>query len=116
MTNNLMENHVLKIETEVESHPAWHGCLAGLEAEDALKGQAPFTYLIRSGEKGSNYYISFVLADSTIKHQPFWVRNSAQGWYYRNFCGRGPLDIPFSDVIHSIMHCGADECRPLKTT
>lgn len=110
-----MLEHILSIEEEVESHPAWHGCLAGLEAEDLLKGQLPFVYLLRTGEKPSHYYISYVLPDLTIKHQPLWVKDTPQGWYYRNFTAAGPfMNTPFEKVIHAILHCQSQQCRPLK--
>lgn len=112
----LVEN-TFSIEAEVESHPAWHGCLAGLEAEDLLKGHSPFVFLLRAGEKQSHYYVSFVLPDLTIKHQPVWVYDTPQGWCYRNLILDGPfMHTRFEDVIHAIMHCRSDEYHPLRRT
>jgi hypothetical protein len=99
----------------IQIHPAWQGKIAGLEAEDRLKGQAPFVYLLREGEYPSHYYVSFVLPDHTIKHQPFLIRITPQGWYCRNGSGIGPcLNKTIEDVIDKIMHCRPDECTPLQ--
>lgn len=101
-------------EPQVEQHPAWHGMIAGLEAEDRLRGHKPSVYLLRKGEIPNHYYVSFVLPDGTFKHQPFMVRSTPDGWYCRNASGTGPfLNLTIHDVVHIIMHCQKEDVHPL---
>ena len=105
--------YVNEVEQQLHLHPAWQGSLAGLYAEDKLKGQAPFTYLLRSGEIDSHYYVSFVLPDGSIKHQPFLIKVTSGGWFCRNGYVVGPfLNMPFQEILHLIMHCEKSDCIP----
>lgn len=102
------------LEPEVEFHSAWHGNIPGLHAEDKLKGKKPFTYILRKGEVSLNYYVSFILPDLTIKHQPFVITLTSNGWYSRNGSGSGPfINQSIEEVIHLIMHCNTEDCIPL---
>lgn len=99
----------------IKSHPAWHGFISEQEAERCLKHQPSFTYLLRQGEH--QYFISFVKEDGAIKHQFFVLEHSRQGWYYRNGGTGGPQEIVsenLEELIPMMMHCRADQCRPLK--
>lgn len=104
---------------DIVLHPSWHGEIRGLDAEKLLRGsQTPYLYLIRTGEKGTqneiNFYISFVLPDLSVRHQPVVITIAPEGWYYENGMPGGPyLDATIDDVLHLIMHCNKEQCIPL---
>lgn len=101
-------------EPRIQLHPAWHGRISGLDAQDRLIGHAPYIYLLREGEYHFQYYVSFVRPDLTIQHQPFMIKITSHGWYCRNLTGTGPfVNQTIQEVIHLIMHCKQEECSPL---
>lgn len=117
MTTNLKEKEIDQNDPHIHSHVAWCGHITGLDAEEKLKGERLFVYLLREGESPSNYYVSFVDLDGRIKHQPFLIRLSPHGWYCRNGNGSGPfLNQTIEEVVHLIMHCKQEECAPLKSS
>ncbi len=102
------------IEESIQNHMAWCTNVTGLESEDLLKGHPTFTYILRVGEKPSNYYVSFLQPDGLVKHQPFVIRYLDGAWYYRNYKTAGPFENQtIDDIVHMIMHCDRSECRPL---
>ncbi len=102
------------VESEILTHCAWEGAISGLEAEALLKGQSPFTYVLRAGETYLNYYVSFVGADNTLRHQPFKIMIRQNGWLCMNGAVNGPfLNMPFFEILHLVMHCEKGECKPL---
>ena len=99
-------NHLSSIEQNIVDHPAWHGRMSGLPAEKLLRGEKPYLYILRAGENEMDYYVTFVLPDLSIKHQPYVITLSPEGWYYENFNGGGPFtNASIDDVLHLIMHC-----------
>ena len=96
------------IVREIEEHPAWHGRVSGLEAEKMMRGRKiPYLYILRAGEYETDYYVTFLLPDLSIKHQPFIITDTAEGWYFENTGGGGPFTTAsIDDVLHLIMHCG----------
>ena len=101
-------NHLSSIEQEINNHPAWHGRMSGLSAEKLLRGRkTPYLYIIRAGENEMDYYVTFVLPDLSIRHQPFVITVTPQGWYFENAAATGPFNLAASidDVLHLIMHC-----------
>lgn len=114
MSSNInTQNVVYPIQAEIESHPAWHGHITGLHAEDLLKDLPPYTFLIRAGETPVNYYISYVEKDGMRQHRAFVVTFDAHSWGYRNAVKTGPNTQPFTDFIHKIIHCEQEECKPM---
>jgi hypothetical protein len=111
-------NH-MTIHEEIENHPAWIDNISGLEADKMLRGlDLPYTYVLRAGETQSesvrDYYVTYVMSDSTIRHTPFKVTVTNEGWCYLNGNGGGPYtDASIGDVIHLIMHCESHECTPM---
>jgi hypothetical protein len=107
------------IHEEIRSNLAWHGNVSGLSAEKKLRGRkTPYLYLLRAGELDlgdqKDYYVSYILKDGTIKHQPFTITEAPEGWYYENAGGGGPyLNASILDVLHLIMHCEKGEIVPL---
>ncbi|MBA3958011.1 MAG: hypothetical protein H0X51_06430 [Parachlamydiaceae bacterium] len=107
------------INQEIRQHDAWYGNITGLQAEKLLSDcDAPYTYVLRAGEFAnedtSDYYVSFVQPDFTIKHQPFIIMTSEEGWSFANGCGGGPYEnASIDDVLYMIMHCKKDELQPL---
>ena len=103
----------------ITCHPAWHGNISGLAAEKMLRGQkTPYLFIIRKGENNAsetedNYYVSFVLPDLTIHHQPVVITQTTSGWCYENGKPGGPYNyLSFDPVVHQIMHCEQDQCVP----
>lgn len=105
---------------DMKRHAAWWGDLPGLNAEKVLRAKrTPYLFLIRQGERSArqdqfNFYVTFVQADLTIKHQPVVITLAEEGWYYENGGGGGPyVDASIDDVLHLVMHCQEDQCVPL---
>lgn len=114
MTVVFQNSENIDIQEKLESHPGWHGHLAGLAAEKSLRGRAPYTYLLRTGEFPLNYYVSFVLPDLSIRHQPIVITVYENTWYCENAATIGPyFDESIGEMIHLVMHCKQDECTPL---
>lgn len=99
---------------EIETHTAWHGHISGLDAEKLLRGKStPFLFILRSGEHKGDYYVTFTTSDLTIKHQPFVISITNEGWHFQNAGNCGPLTTAcFDDVLHLIMHCRKSEPTP----
>lgn len=112
--NNLLELDDVKsfIELDIQLHPSWLGKISGLKADKLLRNKkTPFLYVLREGEFRNEYYVTFVDKDLTVRHTPFVIRNTAEGWCYNNGSARGPFaDASIDDVIHWIMHCEKEEC------
>ncbi|MEI6242135.1 MAG: hypothetical protein WCP39_01875 [Chlamydiota bacterium] len=102
----------VSIFEEIETHPSWHGLMSGLHAEKILRDRKiPYLYLLRAGELKNDYYVTFILPDFSIKHQPFIITDSFEGWYYENAGGGGPyIEESIEDVLHLIMHCQKKDC------
>ncbi|MGA8164002.1 MAG: hypothetical protein WB791_03135, partial [Waddliaceae bacterium] len=78
----------------------------------------PYIYLLRGGEyqQGSetDYYVTYVLPDFSIKHTPFVITVTPEGWYFEQGGGGGPyMHTSIDDVIHLILHCEKEECTPM---
>ena len=100
---------------DIEAHPAWRGRLSGLEADKLMRGgKIPYRYILRAGEYEGDYYVTYLLPDLSIKHQPFVINLTNDGWCFENTT---PFAGPFTeavidDVIHLIMHCRKYACTP----
>jgi hypothetical protein len=107
------------ITQDILLHPAWHGEMRGLFAEKRLRGKkTPYLYLLRAGETTSenetDYYVTFVHADLSVRHQAFVITIKPEGWYWENSGSSGPYQREsIEDVLHLIMHCRKGECVPL---
>lgn len=102
----------LLINEEIRSHQAWRGKLSGLIAEKNLRSlSVPFLYILREGEFSTetttDYYVSFMLPDGSIRHQPFVITLTLEGWHYENSGVGGPYSnhTSIDDVLHLMMHC-----------
>lgn len=102
------------VTEEIETHQAWHGHMSGLVAEKLLRGKnTPYLYLLRSGEHEGDYYVTYLLPDLTVKHQPFIITSTSEGWHCQNGGNFGSLTTAsFDDILHLIMHCGKLEPKP----
>lgn len=116
MSAILKEQMLSSIFEEIAMHPTWQGHVSGLNAEKMLRGlTTPYLYLLRSGEHAGDYYVTFVASDLSIKHQPFIITLSPEGWHYANGGGGGPyIEASINDVLHEIMHCSKEECVPFR--
>jgi hypothetical protein len=107
------------ITQDILLHPAWHGEMRGLDAEKRLRGKkTPYLYLLRAGETTSenvtDYYVTFISRDLSVRHQAFIITTTGEGWYFENGGNGGPYQSgSIEDVLHLIMHCGKGECVPL---
>ena len=64
----------------IHNHSSWLGYISGLKAEKMLRGKNHFEYVLRGGESENDYYVTFVMADFSIKHQPFSISFISEGW------------------------------------
>lgn len=109
----LLEQPITILST-IRLHPAWLGHVSGLKAEKMLRGRnLPYLYVLRDGEFPGEYYVTFLHADLTVRHQPFVITVDIQGWYYENAGGGGPYtDETIDHVLHLIMHCQKGQNTP----
>lgn len=113
----IIEELTNSIALDIQCHPAWIGHipgLTGLQAEKMLRGKkTPYLYVVRPGECDGSYYITFVHRDLTVRHQPFVITETVNGWCYENATAGGPYnEINIDLVLHLIMHCESDEAIP----
>lgn len=109
-----------QINEEIKSHPAWRDVVSGLDAEKMLRGKSPYTYILRAGhfekEHEVEYYATFVHSDGMVRHQPFVITTTAEGWSYENHTAAGPFNYgaySIGDVVHLIMHCPKEDAKIL---
>jgi hypothetical protein len=102
------------IYEQIESNSVYVGLIQGLKAEKMLRGQKPYTYIIRAGETENDYYVTYVDANSNVRHQPIEVTILNEGWQCENMFPYGPYteEVVFMDVLHKVMHCEKDEATP----
>ncbi|MBI3212096.1 MAG: hypothetical protein HYZ47_05420 [Simkania negevensis] len=109
-TNQTDSHYWIKTNQElIQKHPAWHEDIDAPQAEALLTGKAPFTYLLRKGDKERAYFITFVKEDYTVYHQSFTLEHDSKGWYYKNGIVTGPIET-VEELIPKIMHCDPKEC------
>lgn len=103
------------ISENITNHPAWVGHISGLKADKMMRGRnRSYLYILRAGEFDQEYYVTFVGSDFTVRHVPFVISSSFEGWSYENCAPGGPFqETTIDDVIHAIMHCEKGECSPL---
>jgi hypothetical protein len=103
------------VHEEIRSHIAWHEGMSGVSAEKILNGRkTPYLYLLREGEGYHDYYVSYVQEDMSIKHQPFTITETREGWYCENGGVVGPcVQTSILDILHLVMHCRKEEIMPL---
>ncbi len=107
------------IHEEIRSHKAWYGHISGLVAEKMLRGRkTPYLFMLRKGENETenqaDYYVSFILPDLSIKHQPFIITATLDGWEWENSGGGGcPPEASIEDVLYLMMHCEKGQPTPL---
>lgn len=104
-------NECYSVEKNIQLHAAWLGKISGLKAEKLLRGRKkPFLYILRAGEEEQDYYVTFVLPNFAIKHQPFTLCDTEEGWSFVNGGCGGPFqNAIIDDVLHLIMHCRKEE-------
>lgn len=100
---------------EIQLSPSWLGKVSGLVAEKMLRGlNRPYLYVLRAGETEMDYYITYVHADGSVRHQPFVVTLTEQGWCCENGGPCGPfVHETIDDVVHQMIYCKKEECTPL---
>lgn len=105
-----------RVEQDLRSNPAWQGYLSGLKAEKMLRGlKTPYLYVLREGEHEGDYYVTYILPNHQIFHQPFTVTQTDTGWYYENGAsGAITTDTRLDDILPLIMHCEKGQCCPLE--
>jgi hypothetical protein len=119
MSANAKKFAVHSIHRDIESHTAWYGKISGLVADKMLRDRkTPYLYILRAGERDlgqeTDYYVSFILPDLTIRHQPFVITVTPEGWYYENTGTGGPYaQESIEDVLHLMMHCNKEDISSL---
>lgn len=99
------------INEEITSHKAWYGNISGLAAEKMLRGRkTPYLFMLRKGENQNgnkvDYYVSFILPDLSIRHQPFVIEITSEGWDWENTSGGTcSPEASIEDVLYLMMHC-----------
>jgi len=107
------------VNEEIRSHKAWYGSISGLRAEKMLRGRkTPYLFLLREGENRTeneaDYYVSFILPDLTIRHQPFVITVTLDGWEWENSSTGGcPPEASIEEALYLMMHCERSQPIPL---
>ena len=97
------------IDAELRKH-SWMLEMSLLQAEVALRNQKPFTYLLRPGELGRKFAISFVQANGYVKHDYFTIIDPKIGMWRNGVSSHvGSL----YKVIRDMMDCEMHEGQPL---
>ena len=107
-------NDLPEVIQSILHHEAWYGDIEGLKADKLLRGKEHHTYLLRQGERstdgGWNYYATFVSPDGTVRHQPFVVTITPEGWCAENNGFGGPFQFGGIEcMLHRIMHCEKEQ-------
>ncbi|MBU6384036.1 MAG: hypothetical protein KGR16_06960 [Verrucomicrobia bacterium] len=103
------------IHEEIRSNAAWYGHISGLIAEKMLRGRkTPYLYILRKGEhettNKADYYVTFILPDLSIKHQPFTITLRPNGWEWENTNGGiCSLEDSLEQALYLMMHCNKDQ-------
>lgn len=110
-----------EVDAEIQNHAAWLGNVSGLKAEKMLRGlNIPYLYVLRAGEMSddetqTHYYVTFIQKDGSVKHQPFVITITSEGWCWENLGCGGPCascETFNTTALHKIMHCEEGECQP----
>jgi hypothetical protein len=114
VTAVMKESHLASITESILQHPAWIGYVPGLYAEKLLRGRnIPYLYLLRAGEVDNHYYVTFISSDLTVRHQPFSITETSQGWHFENIQRGGPyIEASIDSVVPLITHCESGVCIP----
>jgi hypothetical protein len=108
--NKLFINYeAFKIFKEIDQNPAWYGRLPDREAEELLKGQSQYTYLLRSSDLPNQFFLSFIQSDLSLEHRA--IGRLDKGWFFQN--GDVHRSSSYLALIPEIMHCSFQQCRPL---
>lgn len=104
------------IYKNIQAHPAWYGRISGLSADKMLRSKdLPFLFLLREGEYEKNYYLSFIRPNLTIRHHPFVITTTQEGWFYDDTERGGPYTNASIDrILGLMMHCREEDCVPLR--
>lgn len=90
---------------------SWCPFLGLEEAEELLKDQPAYTFLLRPKEAGRGFAISFMNPKGVIEHHPFTLINAKYG-IFRNFCRSNVGRL--SQVVCYMMECTSEQMRPLR--
>ncbi|HSX11951.1 MAG TPA: SH2 domain-containing protein [Rhabdochlamydiaceae bacterium] len=85
----------------------WRGQISIQEADKILAGQPAFSYLVRFGEEKSQFTLSFVHPDGSIRHECFRLVDWARGIFQNAAPYKAPLEL----LIPYKMRCTASEAR-----
>ena len=123
-THNKMSVHS-KMSTEsarhaeLQSHAAWHPDVSNAAvATERLKGQSPYTYLLRPAPEDDQhqYYFSFVGGNSgDVTHKFVNVVLEQGKWVFKNgsTVSGGPF-VNLDEFVAAVMHCDCNRCMPLQ--
>ena len=106
---------IVRLGSEIQSHPAWQGDVSLTEGAKLLEGSAPFTYILSQGFDKHHYFLSFVDADYKVKHRNVRVfARDGHSMYLNGGSGGGGGGYETIDnLVPSCINCSADVCRPL---
>ena len=94
------------VDQELNQH-GWRPFLSAMDAEKALEGKAPYTYLLRRSSIRGKFEISFVKANGSISHDLFTLIDPKYGiWRNGHFSHVGTLAKVIRDMMHCEMHVG----------
>lgn len=102
-------------QNKIEHHTAWKGILSQEDAENLLKNQKPFTFLIRQepaqvDNSCLKYFVSFVNQKSEIEHLFCTFNPGKQIFFYQNLIGYNATSI--EELIPCMLHCEKAYCQP----
>jgi SH2 domain-containing protein len=107
--HNVLGSKFLSAREQTTHHLAWWGEIKAEEAENYLNGKSSGTYLLRSGETPSEFWVSFLNPKHQVIHTHFEFVSSRE--LFRN--GDPDRFLPLEELIPEMMDLSALECLPL---
>ena len=100
-----------KMEEKLKLHPSWRSGVSMLEAQEMLRNQPSFTYMLSEGLDKYHYILNYVGADQQVHFKNVRILYVNGVPIYKN--GGGGVYENIADLVPSCLKCSADTCIPL---
>ncbi|QVL56789.1 MAG: hypothetical protein KFB93_05240 [Simkaniaceae bacterium] len=106
---------LIRLGSELESHPAWKGDVSLTEGAKLLEGSTPFTFILSQGFDKNHYFLSFVDTDHKVKHRNvrIFLKDGDSMYMNGGSGGGGGGYESIENLVPSCLNCSASVCKPL---